>query len=123
MTWMSLAPILPVILLSWQFEGEETIRRSLENINPTGIACILYISLIATVAAFAVWGRLLTKYPATVITPYALLIPVVGMTSSSLFLNEEFNTTKIIAAAMVVGGVLITSSGKMIVEIVKARST
>ena len=57
---------------------------------------------------YAVWGWLLARHPAAQVAPLALLVPVFGMLSSTLILGEPLQDWKILAAALVMGG-LVTS--------------
>ena len=53
---------------------------------------------------YAAWAWLLSRYPASTISPMALLVPVFGMGASSLILDESMPDWKIIAAGMVMTG-------------------
>jgi len=60
-----------------------------------------------TLFCFAAWSWLLAKYDAAIVTPYALLIPVFGMGASALMLGEAMPPWKLVAGAMVIGGIAI----------------
>jgi O-acetylserine/cysteine efflux transporter len=57
-----------------------------------------------TLLAFAIWARLLQRYPAALIAPFTLLVPAVGMSSAVLFLGEPVTWWKLAGAALVLGG-------------------
>jgi EamA-like transporter family. len=38
---------------------------------------------------YGLWSRLLSRYPAGKVAPFSLLVPVVGLTSSALLLDER----------------------------------
>jgi O-acetylserine/cysteine efflux transporter len=61
---------------------------------------------VATVAGFGLWGFLIRTYSASTIAPFSLLVPVFGMTSAALFTGEEFTPTRIVAAVLIITGVL-----------------
>jgi len=44
---------------------------------------------------------------AAIVTPYALLIPVFGMGASALLLGEPMPPWKLVAGAMVMGGIAV----------------
>jgi O-acetylserine/cysteine efflux transporter len=60
-----------------------------------------------TLFCFAAWSWLLAKYDAATVTPYALLIPVFGMGASALMLGEPMPPWKLVAGAMVMGGIAV----------------
>jgi len=73
-----------------------------------GLAAALYLGVVATVLAYAIWGRLLRRYPAATVTPFALLAPIVGAYSSSVIFGERFGGRRLAGMALVLLGVAIT---------------
>ncbi len=86
--WMGAVPVLPLLAVSFAYEGADNIIRAISGFSWTGAAALLYISLVSTVWGFAVWGRLLSLYSAAAAAPFALLVPVAGIFSGWLFLDE-----------------------------------
>jgi O-acetylserine/cysteine efflux transporter len=74
----------------------------------------LYLALIATVVCFGAWAWLIGRYSAALIAPFALLVPIFGMFSSAVLLGEAFNSFKLVAAALVVAGLVINVFGSRI---------
>ena len=66
-----------------------------------------------TLFGYAVWSRLLSRYDAAVVSPYALLVPVLGMASSAFFLGEPLAAWKLASAAMVVAGIALHAFASM----------
>ena len=56
---------------------------------------------------YAAWGWLLARHPAATITPMALLVPVFGMGASTWWLGESLPSWKLLAAALVMGGLAV----------------
>jgi O-acetylserine/cysteine efflux transporter len=56
---------------------------------------------------YAAWGWLLARYPASLVTPMALLVPVFGMAASAIVLGEPMPPWKLIATALVMTGLTI----------------
>jgi O-acetylserine/cysteine efflux transporter len=104
MVWISVVPPLPMLALSWGFEGAGAIAGALAAIDWLGVFAILYVGLVSTLGAFAVWGRLLRRYDAGQVAPFSLLVPIFGMSFSALLLGETFTLTKLAAAALVLLG-------------------
>ena len=42
-----------------------------------------------TLLGFGLWSRLLMRYPAAVVAPFALLIPVVGMVAAQIDFRRD----------------------------------
>lgn len=86
--WSSLVPPIPFALLSWWWEGPELIVSSFANVSIIGLTSLAYLVLVATTMGFVIWGRLLHHYPVSKVAPLSLLVPVVGLISSALLLDE-----------------------------------
>jgi drug/metabolite transporter (DMT)-like permease len=47
------------------------------------------------------------RYPAGVVAPYSMLVPVVGIGLAATLLGERPSVVEMVAAAVIVGGVLL----------------
>jgi O-acetylserine/cysteine efflux transporter len=72
-----------------------------------GLAALAYLSLLATVAGSGIWTWLMRRYPAGVVAPYSLLVPVVGIALAGVVLGERPTVVELVAAVVIVGGVLL----------------
>ncbi len=108
MLWVSVAPPLPLFVLSLILEGPERITHSLTSLTPLGVGALLYIAAGATLFGFGSWGYLLRHYSASLVAPFSLLVPVFGMSSSVLLLGEDFSPSSIVGAMLVFTGLAIT---------------
>ncbi|MEN0106581.1 MAG: EamA family transporter [Pseudomonas sp.] len=106
--WISLIPPLPLLLLSYVFEGPEAISFALTHLSLRGIAALLFIAFLATTVGFAIWSFLLRRYPASVVTPFALAVPVSGLLAGWLLLDEQLSTLSWLACALVFVGLAVT---------------
>ncbi|MGW1185281.1 EamA family transporter [Streptomyces drozdowiczii] len=109
MVWVSTVPVLPLLGLSLLFEGWDRDREALTGLDWSGAGTIVYVAWIATVFGFGAWGFLLSRYPASSVAPFTLLVPVFGMSSAALLLDESVSGLRWCAAALLVGGVALTS--------------
>ena len=105
--WISLVPPLPLLGLSWVFEGPELITHAINSLNTTGLLSIFYIAIISTVIGFGAWGFLLKHYTASQVTPFALLVPIFGISSSALVFGETLAPVQIIGSLIVGLGLII----------------
>jgi O-acetylserine/cysteine efflux transporter len=106
--WASLAAVPPLLVLSWVFEGLPAIRAGLAAADATTWAAVLWQSVGNTLFGYAAWGWLLARYPAAVISPLALGVPVFGLASSAIVLGEAVQGWKLLAAALVMAGLSIS---------------
>lgn len=109
--WMSTIPPLPLLALSYWLEGAEAIAASLAKVDLVVVGAVLYSALLATVAAFAVWGRLLGRYPVAKTAPFFLMVPVIALAGSALLLGETMSPGKLIGAGLILAS-LSFGSGK-----------
>ena len=63
--------------------------------------------MIATTFAYAIWGNLLTRYPAAVVAPFALIAPCVGVIASSLAFGEVFGPVRYAGMALILAGLAV----------------
>ncbi|MCD9593720.1 EamA family transporter [Streptomyces sp. 8ZJF_21] len=109
MVWVSLVPVLPLLGLSLMFEGAEPDLEALTRLDWAGAGAIVYVAWVTTVFGFGVWGFLLRTYDASAVAPFSLLVPVFGMSSAALVLGEGISAPRWLAAALLVGGMALTS--------------
>jgi O-acetylserine/cysteine efflux transporter len=102
--WSSLAPPLPLALLSYAFEGGAGVARAVASASPLAWSCVLLLAWGATLFGFASWARLLHKYPTALVSPFALLIPVSGLASGAVLLGESLAPLQLTGVALVLAG-------------------
>ncbi|MEI7607129.1 MAG: EamA family transporter [Rhodospirillaceae bacterium] len=106
--WTSAVSVLPLLLLSWIFEGGGRMVSSVLHMSWLGAGAVLFQAAIATLAAFGAWSQLLARYPASLVAPFSLLVPVFGMSSTALLLGETVSAAKLAGAALVMVGLAVT---------------
>ena len=67
-------------------------------------ATVLWQSIGNMLIGYGIWNILLTRYPAASVAPWALLVPVFGMTTSWLWLDEAMPWWKLLAMMLIVAG-------------------
>jgi O-acetylserine/cysteine efflux transporter len=106
--WLSLVPPLPCLVLSIVLDGPGGLVAALRAAPWRGIGAVLYLGLVATLLAYAIWGELLRRYPAVRVAPVALLVPFVAAYASSLVFGETFVGLRLIGMALVLAGIAVT---------------
>ncbi len=105
--WTSLVPPLPLLALSMAFEGPGALAAALAHVTPRGIGSLAFMAYFATLFGFGVWAKLLSLYPANVVAPFALFVPVAGIASAALLLGEAITVPEIAGSVLVFLGLLV----------------
>ena len=114
MVWLSLVPPLPSLLLSAALDGPRALAAALASASWLALGAALYLGLVATVIAYAIWGHLLRHYAAATVAPFALLVPFVATGASSLVFGERFDPLRLVGMGLVLLGlaVIVTPGAK-----------
>ncbi|MEO5770565.1 MAG: EamA family transporter [Burkholderiaceae bacterium] len=107
MVWSSLFAVPPLLVLSLVFEGPSVMAQALVEADVGVWAAVLWQSVGNTLFGYGAWAWLLARHSAATVTPMALLVPVFGMSASTLWLAEPLPGWKLVAAALVLGGLAI----------------
>ena len=105
--WLSLVPPLPALALSVLMDGPTGFLTALAHASWTALLAALYLGLVATTLGYALWGRLLRRYSAALVTPFALLVPFVAAWSSSVAFGERFGPRRLLGMALVLLGLAV----------------
>lgn len=106
--WASAFSIPPLLVTSLVFEGGASHLWEVTLAAPTGAWIgVLWQSWANTLFGYAAWGWLLSKHPAAVVAPAPLLVPIFGMGASAFFLGEALPSWKVMAAGLVIAGLVI----------------
>ncbi|MEN9933211.1 MAG: hypothetical protein RIS17_1784 [Pseudomonadota bacterium] len=106
-TWSSLFAVPPLALMALWSEGWPAITSALAAATPAVWGAVAWQAIGNTLFGYGVWGWLLARYPATSVAPTSLLVPVFGMASTALFLGEALPPWKLVAAALIIGGLAV----------------
>ena len=85
-------------------DGPATMAAAVARLDAAQWLGIAFQAWPTTLLAFGIWAWLLRLYPASLIAPFTLLVPIVGMTSAVIFLGEPVTWWKLAGAALVLGG-------------------
>ena len=105
--WLSLVPPLPSLALSAFLDGPRALVTALAAASWLQVAAILYLGVVATALAYAIWGWLLRRYVVATVAPFALLTPFVAAYASSLVFGERFGALRLAGMALVMLGLAV----------------
>lgn len=110
MGWSSLVAPLPMLALSLALEPRATLA-ALSPPSLTLIGCVLFLAYGGTLFSYSLWARLLARYPASLVSPFALLVPIVGMAAAAIWFGEVVAPREWLGAAIVMAGLALTIFG------------
>lgn len=105
--WLSIVPPLPALVLSSLLDGPLALPKALAGASWLAIGATLYLGVISTVVAYAIWARLLHLYSTALVTPFALLAPCVGALSSAIVFGERFGPLRLAGMTAILFGLAI----------------
>jgi O-acetylserine/cysteine efflux transporter len=100
--WLSAVAPLPLLALSLILEGPSAIAAA--RWDWSGIASIVFQGAGATIAGYGMWAYLLKLYPASVVAPFSLLVPLFGVASAALVFGEAFGPLRVVGIALILAG-------------------
>jgi O-acetylserine/cysteine efflux transporter len=109
--WSALVPIIPFFACSLLFDGQAAIVNSLLNIGLQTVLALFYLAFVATIIGYAIWGNLLSRYETWRVAPLSLLVPVVGIITAALVLDEHLSGQQMLGAVVIILGLLVNVFG------------
>lgn len=114
--WSSLAAVPPLVAISLAVESPDALLRPL--VSPSwmlwGNLCVLAYA--AQVFGYGLWSNLLTRYPASMVSPFALWVPVAGMSATAWAFGERLSPMQILGAAIVLLGLAVAVLGSELIK-------
>ncbi len=92
-----------LFVASWLLEADQW--RQIETASLPAWGAVLYLGLVMTALAYALWYRLLGRYSVNQVMPFLLLLPVTSVTGGILFLGESLTAKIALGGALAIGGV------------------
>lgn len=113
--WAGAVAVLPLALLSWCLEGPAVWQAAWQAVwragSWTAAVAVIYLAYFATLGGYSLWGKLMSRHPAAVVSPFALLVPVVGLSSAALLLGEALSVRQGIGVLLVMTGLAVNVFG------------
>lgn len=110
--WSALVPMFTFAVASLWIEGHQIITDSLLNMQWHNLFSVVYLSLLATIVGYGGWSYLLSRYPTALVAPLSLLVPVFGLLSAWLLLDESLTLYQIAGVVVIAVGLVINVFGQ-----------
>ena len=120
MVWVSAVPPIPLLIFSFFYETNTPLL-TLSDLTLKAWFAVAYMGYLSTLLAYALWGYLLNSYTAVIITPFALLIPIVGIFIAMLWLGERMSMLEFFGSLCVIVGLLFCFFGESILKIMRLK--
>lgn len=118
--WVGLVSMVPLLAILFTVDGPAATWQSLTHMSLFVALCVVFLGVVGTSLGYWIWGRLLHKYTAAQVVPFALLVPFVGAAGSTVFFGETFGPLRAAGMIVVVCGIavmLFTGRAKTLPEV------
>ena len=109
--WSSVAAVPPMAAFSLLFEPSGALL--IPVLQPSWMLtfhlCVLAYA--AQVFGYGLWSNLLTRYPASAVSPFALWVPVAGMSATAVIFGESLTGVQVAGAVIVLLGLAVAVLG------------
>ena len=109
--WTSVAAVPPLVLISLLAEPANSLLLPITKASWALAFHLCVLAYAAQVFGYGLWSNLLTRYPASAVSPFALWVPVAGMSATALVFNETLSVTQIMGALVVMIGLAVAVFG------------
>lgn len=109
MVWASLVPPLPAFAISAMLDGPTALFTAVAHASWLGLFAPVYLGVLASVFAYAIWGNLLQRYSTGAVAPFALLAPAVGAIASAFITGESFGPVRLVGMGCMLLGLAIVA--------------
>ena len=94
-----------LLLASALLEGGQI--EALKNADWVGWSSVAYMAVLVTIISYVMWYRVLRRYTVNQAMPFTLLVPVLGVLSAALLLDEPLTWRVILGGVATVAGVAV----------------
>jgi O-acetylserine/cysteine efflux transporter len=105
--WLSLVPPIPALAVAAVYDQHPFLISQLLAASWKSLVATLYLGAISTILAYAVWSRLLARYQAALVAPFALLTPCVGVAGSALVFGEVSGPVRYAGMLLIFAGLAV----------------
>ena len=119
--WACWVPPIPFFICAYFIDGSHVMWENLIGIDWKTLATLAYLSLFATLGGYGLWSFLMTRYPAGTVAPLTLGVPVVGISSSALLLDEQISQAQWAGITLVLLGLILNTFGSRWISAITKR--
>ncbi|SBS36238.1 putative amino-acid metabolite efflux pump [Marinomonas aquimarina] len=109
--WSAWLAAIPFFISAYFIDGPQQMWSNLIHINGSTLAILGYLAVVATLAGYGLWSFLMSRYRAGTVAPLSLGVPVVGLTSAALVLEESISPQQWLGIIVVLLGLILNTFG------------
>ena len=102
--WTSVASVPALIAISLATEPSGSLLLPFTQASLWLWFHLCVLAYAAQVFGYGLWSNLLTRYPASAVSPFALWVPVAGMSATAWAFGERLSPTQLVGAIVVMIG-------------------
>lgn len=114
--WSSVFPIVPFMALALWMDGPSVVWAQVTGLSLSAVLAVLFLAWLATLLAYTLWTQLLKRHPAGRVTPFSLLVPVVGLWAAWVFFDELALFQQWLGTGAVLLGLVVNQLGGWLVS-------
>lgn len=114
--WSSVFPIVPFMALALWMDGPSVVWAQVAGLSLSAVLAVLFLAWLATLLAYTLWTQLLQRHPAGRVTPFSLLVPVVGLWAAWMFFDEVPLFQQWLGTGAVLMGLVVNQLGGWLVS-------
>ncbi|PZR53523.1 EamA family transporter [Xylanimonas oleitrophica] len=107
--WSALVVPVPMLALSLVLDGPDAVGHALAHLGWTAVGSTLYTAWLASLFGYGVWNMLLSRYPASSVVPFTMLVPVVGLAAAWVVEREVPTVGEAAGGVLLLLGVAVTT--------------
>jgi O-acetylserine/cysteine efflux transporter len=106
--WTSFISAIPLLALAVIVDGPGRMVTQVKQSSLGSFLALLFMAYLATQVAFTLFSKMMLKFPASRVMPFATLVPVYGLSSNALFLGERLSDFQLVGSGLVFAGLVMT---------------
>jgi O-acetylserine/cysteine efflux transporter len=110
--WSAIFVPAPLFALALVINGPHDVGSAIVHLSLGNLLSTAYTAYLASLVGYGVWNTLLARHPASVVVPFTLLVPVVGMLTAWSIQDERPGTLELLGGFVLLGGVAVTAFGR-----------
>lgn len=119
--WSSLFSVPVLLVITLIAEGTAPFKSLLSDFTWGAAFSLFFQCCITTVLGYRIWNNLMKKYPASMVAPLSLIVPVSGLLTAYLFFDEHLGLAQGVAIVLVFIGIAVFINSGRIIQYVNGR--
>ncbi|WP_224766387.1 EamA family transporter [Nocardioides campestrisoli] len=110
--WSATVVPVPLLVLSLLLDGPAEVGHALTSLSLAAVLSTAYTAVLASWVGYGIWNSLLARHRTSAVVPFTLLVPLVGMVSAWLVLEEVPNAAEAGGGVVLLLGVATAALGR-----------